>query len=262
MLKFSAHLSFLYQELPLLQRIEAAGNFGFKGVECMFPYEEPADTLRKVLDDRDMEMVLINAPAGDWAGGERGLAVLSGREQDFTAAILEACTYAVSVGIKRINVLSGIANREEKQDVVESRLVERLRYAADIFVPHGIDLLLEPINPMDIKGFFVTTPTGAIRLLDKIARDNVKLQYDIYHAQRTEGELAGFIRSHLPRIGHIQIADNPGRHEPGTGEINYRFLLGVLERLDYAGWVGLEYKPSIDTAGSLSWLGDMGYVLQ
>lgn len=228
----------------------------------MSPYDESAGTFRHALDKCNMTMVLLNAPAGDWAGGERGLAVLPGREQEFTMSILEACRYAGAVGCKRVNVLAGIGDEQEKRDATEARLVARLRHAADILAPYGIVLLLEPINPMDFHGFFVDKPTYAIRLMDKVARDNVKLQYDVYHAQRTEGELTIFIRTHFDRIGHIQIADNPGRHEPGTGEINYPFLLDELERLGYEGWVGLEYKPRSDTESSLGWLHEMGYDLR
>lgn len=237
----------------------AAARFGFKGVECMSPYEETANALGEALGRHDLTMALINAPAGNWLGGDRGLAVLPDREYEYSVAVQQARRYADAIGCKRVNVLAGIAGGDESAASIEARLVDRLRYAADVLAPYEIDLLLEPINPYDFRGFFVNTPAHAVRILDRVARDNAKLQFDVYHAQRTGGELTEFIRTHLDRIGHIQIADNPGRHEPGTGEINYSFLLGELERLGYAGWVGLEYRPSNDTETSFAWLREMGY---
>lgn len=258
--KFSANLSFFYLDLPFIQRFAAAARAGFKAVEFLFPYGETIPDLRDALDGNGLRVALHNAPAGDWDKGERGLAVLEGRDAEFEAAIAKAIEYATALGVPRINVLAGIDVSGGPADKATARLVERLRYAADEFAGHGMTVLLEHINPFDMPGYFVSTAEQAIAALDAVGRDNAMLQYDVYHAQRTCGELTAFLRTHFSRIGHIQIADNPGRNQPGTGEINYRFFLEELDRLGYDGWVGLEYKPAPDADASLGWMREMGYL--
>lgn len=259
--KFSANLSFFYLDRPLLERFAAAAKSGFKGVEFLLPYGESVADIQKALTENNLEMALFNSPSGDWDGGERGLGVVSGRDDEFAAAIATAIEYATAVKLRRVNVLAGIDKSGGSFDQATDRLVERLRYAADQFAKHGMTMLLEHINPFDMPGYFVSTPNQAIDILDRVGRDNAKLQYDVYHAQRMSGELVGFMQKHFSRIGHVQIADNPKRNQPGTGEINYKFVLDELDRLGYDGWVGLEYKPDPDADGSLGWITAMGYSL-
>ena len=258
--KFSANLSFFYLDMPFIDRFAAAAKAGFKAVEFLFPYVEEIPTLQKTLKDTGLEIALFNAPAGDWDKGDRGLPALSGRDEEYTAAIAKAIEYATALNLPHINVLAGNKS-DESAEKTTARLVERLRYAADEFGKKGINLLLEHINNYDMPGYFVGTPSQAIAVLDAVGRDNARLQYDIYHAQRTSGELTAFLRTHFQRIGHIQIADNPNRNQPGTGEINYPFLLNEIDKLGYKGWVGLEYKPDPDANGSLGWIKGMGYSL-
>lgn len=259
--RFSANLSFFYLDLPFLERFPAAAKAGFKAVEFLFPYGETIPDLQKVLRDNNLRIALHNAPPGDWDRGERGLCVLEGRDAEFTAAIAKAIEYATALEVPRVNVLAGIDASGGPADKATDRLVERLRYAADEFARHKLVALLEHINPFDMPGYFVATPGQAIRVLDAVGRDNAMLQYDVYHAQRTRGELTAFLRTHFSRINHIQVADNPSRNQPGTGEINYRFFLDELDRLGYKGWVGLEYKPDPNANASLGWITDMGYSL-
>ncbi|MDR1534989.1 MAG: TIM barrel protein [Planctomycetota bacterium] len=254
MLKFSANLGFLYPELPLLEEIAAAAAAGFKGVEVMFPYPEPPEKVAEALSARSLTLALFNALPGNWAAGERGLAVLPGRDQDFRASLDKAVEYAVALGCPRVNVMAGVKNFDEPREKTLDRLVDRLGQAADVFAKHNLNALLEHINPYDMPGYFVSTPKEAIAVLERVKRPNAKLQYDIYHAQRTSGELTAFLRDHFSQIEHIQIADNPGRNQPGTGEINYPFIFCELERLGYQGWIGLEYKPTPSAAGSFAWM--------
>lgn len=257
--KFSANLSFFYLDRPFVDRFAAAARSGFKWVEFLSPYGETIPVLQKALRDTDLQIALFNSPSGDWDNGERGLGVLRGRDDEFADAIAKAVLYATALGTPRVNVLAGLDPGAETPDALTARLTERLRHAADEFAKAGLTMLLEHINPYDMPGYFVATPRQAIAVLDAVGRDNAKLQYDVYHAQRMAGELTAFLRDHFDRIGHIQIADNPGRNQPGTGEINYRFLLSELDRLGYAGWVGLEYKPVPDADGSLGWIEEMGF---
>lgn len=261
MLKFSVNLSFFYLDMPFLDRFTAAAKSGFKAVEYLSPYEEEAESVREALDDNSLVQALFNSPSGDWNGGERGLLVLEKRDSEFADAIDKAVDYAVVLNCPRVNVLAGINKTREPVEKTEARLVERLQYAADVFAKHDLTALLEHINPIDMPGYFVGTPGYAIALLNRVGRPNAKLQYDVYHASRTVGELTTFLREHFNQIGHIQIADNPDRHQPGTGEINYAFFLRELDRLGYQGWVGLEYKPYPTPDESLGWIKAMGFAL-
>ena len=259
--KFSANLNFLYGNLPFLEQFPAAAADGFKAVEFVSPYGcEPA-ALRKVLDDNKLIASLFNAPAGDWGKGERGLTVLEERDREYRDSVDTIIKYANVLGTKCVNVMAGINSKEESKAKMFDRLVERLRFAADVFAKHNIVLLLEHINNFDIPGYCVGTPAEALEVISRVDRKNAKIQYDIYHAQRTSGELTKFLRDNFARIGHIQVADNPGRNQPGTGEMNYKFLLDELDRLGYQGWVGLEYKPLPNAGGSLGWIKAMGYSL-
>jgi hydroxypyruvate isomerase len=223
-------------------------------VECQFPYEAPAAEIRARLDDLGLAMVLHNLPAGDWAAGDRGLACLPHRAAEFRAGVPRAIAYAHALGVTQVNCLAGLAPAGAHAHALRATLVDNLRFAARAFAGEGLRLLVEPINTFDMPGFFVSRTTQCVDLLDDVGEANAFVQYDAYHAQRMEGELAGTLARHLPRIAHLQVADNPGRHEPGSGEIRFEFLFAELERLGYAGWIGCEYKPLGRTEAGLGWL--------
>lgn len=252
--KFSANLSFLYPELPFLERFAAAAADGFKAVEYAVPYVAKAEELAALNAAYGLEQALFNLPAGDWDGGERGIACHPDRVDEFRAGIEVALRYAGVLGCRKVNCLAGIAPRGVAAEVLEATLVANLQYAAPRLAAAGVMLLIEPINPRDIPGFYLNTARHAERLLSAVGSDNLKIQYDIYHQQVTAGDLVPTYERLRHRIGHIQIADAPGRHEPGTGEINYRFVLNELDRLGYDGWVGCEYRPQAGTSAGLRWM--------
>ncbi|WP_342619650.1 hydroxypyruvate isomerase [Rhodoferax sp. GW822-FHT02A01] len=255
--KFSANLSMLFTELPFLDRFEAASRAGFRAVEFLFPYAFKVEDLRSRLDDNGLELVLHNLPAGDWEAGERGIACDPQRVAEFRDGVGRAIAYAQALGVKQLNCLAGKAPAGTSPEVLRATFVANLSYAARALKEAGLRLLIEPINTYDIPGFYLNRTEQAISVLDEVGADNAFLQYDIYHAQRMEGELATTMQKHLHRIAHIQLADNPGRNEPGTGEINYPFLLEYLDRVGYAGWIGCEYKPAATTTAGLGWLQKM-----
>ncbi len=257
--RFAANLTMLFTEVPFLDRFARARQAGFEFVEYLFPYPYEAAELRRRLDDHGLRQVLFNLPAGDWAAGDRGIGAAPGREAEFRAGVPKAIAYARALGVPRLNCLAGKRVAGCSEDEHRQTLVRNARFAAQELAPHGLELLLEPINRFDLPGFFLNRSEDTLKLLDEIGQPNVRLQYDVYHAQREEGELVGTIGRNLARIGHIQIADNPGRHQPGTGEINFPFLFQRLDELNYPGYVGLEYTPTTDTVGSLGWLRDHGF---
>ena len=251
--KFSANLSMLFTEHDFLDRFDAAAAAGFKGVEYLGPYDHAPDAVAARLKKNGLAQVLFNVPSGDWAGGERGIAVLPGREQEFRAGVDKAITYAKALGCKQVNCLAGIVPAGVAADTAEDVFVDNLKFAAAKLGEAGIRLLIEPINTRDIPGFFLNTTRQALGILERVGSDNLYIQYDIYHMQIMEGDLARTIEANLPRIAHVQLADNPGRHEPGTGEINYPFLYEFLDRIGYSGWIGAEYKPMAGTEAGLGW---------
>jgi hydroxypyruvate isomerase len=254
--RFAANLSFLFTELQFLDRFKAARNAGFDAVEFMFPYSYEKQQLAEVLKVNNLELVLHNLPAGNWEAGERGIACHPNRRKDFQEGVQRAVDYAKALGCRKINCLAGI--RPPGIEVAEARetLINNLASAAQILSGAGIQLLLEPVNTVDTPGFFVSTSAFGLELINAADPAKIGLQFDVYHAQIMEGDLARTIESNLKQIFHIQIAENPGRHEPGTGEINYPFLFAFLDRIGYQGWIGCEYKPSGDTLSSLGWLKD------
>ena len=252
--RFSANLSMLFQEHGFLDRFDAAAQSGFKGVEYVSPYEQPVDAIAACLARNGLTQALFNLPPGDWAAGERGIAVLPDRIEEFRRGVDTAIAYAKALGCTQVNCLAGIAPAGIARDALETVFVENLKFAADRLGEAGIRLLIEPINTRDIPGFFLTTTRQALAVMEKVGSPNLFLQYDIYHMQVMEGDLARTIEENLDRIAHIQLADNPGRHEPGTGEINYPFLFGHIDRIGYEGWVGAEYKPRAGTQEGLGWL--------
>jgi hydroxypyruvate isomerase len=251
--KFAANLTMLFNEVPFLDRFERAARAGFDAVEFLFPYGFAAADIRSRLNDYGLKLVLHNLPAGDWEAGERGIACLPDRVDEFRSGVARAIEYATALGALQLNCLAGKMPAGVSDAELRATLVANLRFAAAELKQAGLRLLIEPINTFDIPGFYLNRSAQALSILDEVGADNAYLQYDIYHAQRMEGELAATLQRHLARIGHVQLADNPGRHEPGTGEINYRFLFAHLDRIGYGGWVGCEYKPAASTEVGLGW---------
>ena len=252
--KFSANLSFLFTELDLVERIAAAARAGFSGVEYMFPYEQPKDELAEALERHRQTQVLFNLPAGDWAAGERGIACHPDRVGEFQDGVERAVDYAKALRCTQVNCLAGVAPKGASSTQQRETFVSNLRFAAAKLKAAGVKLLIEPINDrVDIPGFFLTRSAQALEIMDEVGADNLFLQYDLYHMQIMEGDLARSIERLLPRIAHLQIADNPGRHQPGTGEIRYDFLFEHIDRVGYTGWIGCEYKPRGSTEESLRW---------
>jgi hydroxypyruvate isomerase len=252
--RFAANLSMLFTERPLLQRFESAARAGFAAVELQFPYELPAEALREQLQAHRLTMVLHNLPAGDWAAGERGIACHPGREDEFRAGVARAIDYARTLGVPQLNCLAGRTLPGVPAALQRQTLVQNLRHAAAALQDAGLTLLVEPLNRRDVPGFWLHGSEQALALMDEVGASNLRLQYDLYHAQREEGELAATLQRHLARIGHVQVADNPGRHEPGSGEIHYPFLFAHLDCIGYTGWVGCEYHPAAGTEAGLGWL--------
>ncbi|MCK2127466.1 hydroxypyruvate isomerase [Thauera aromatica] len=252
--KFDANLSLLFTERPFLERFEAAAEAGFTGVEYLFPYAFDKAVLAERLQRHGLVQVLHNLPAGDWEGGERGIACHPDRVGEFQDGVGRAIEYATALGCGQVNCLAGIAPGNVDADRVQATLIDNLRFAARQFKAAGLRLLVEPINTYDMPGFYLNRTAQAAALLDAVGADNLFIQYDVYHAQRMEGELGNTLANYLPRIAHIQIADNPGRNEPGTGEINYAWLFRHLDRLGYTGWIGCEYKPAAGTREGLGWI--------
>lgn len=252
--QFAANLTMLFTEQPFLDRFAAARAAGFQAVEYLFPYAFDKAVLAQALRDNGLQQVLHNLPAGDWDAGERGIACHPDRVAEFREGVDRAIEYAKALGCPQLNCLAGKLPAGLSRENAQATLVTNLRFAADKLKAAGIKLLIEPINSFDIPGFFLNRTDQAQGLIDAVGSDNLYIQYDIYHAQRMEGELAATLLKYLPRIAHIQLADNPGRHEPGTGEINYPFLFRHLEAIGYRGWIGCEYKPQTSTTEGLGWI--------
>jgi hydroxypyruvate isomerase len=251
--KFAANLTMLFNELPFLDRFEAAAQAGFTGVEYLFPYDFDKHEIAARLSRFGLTQVLHNLPAGNWGEGERGIAILPERVGEFREGVSRAIDYAGTLGCRQINCLVGIAPKEAATQRLHETMVANLDFAARGLKEAGIKLLIEPVNTRDIPGFFLAHTRQALAVIDEIGSDNIQLQYDIYHMQIMEGDLTRTIEANLPRIAHIQLADNPGRNEPGTGEINYPYLFRKLDALGYQGWIGCEYKPATTTTEGLGW---------
>ena len=252
--RFAANLSMLFTELPFLDRFEAAARAGFTAVEFLFPYAFPAAEIRDRLVSNRLKLVLHNLPAGDWDAGERGIACHPDRVDEFRAGVAKAIEYGSALGVPQLNCLAGKAPAVVADELLRQTFVANLRFAAAALKEAGLKLLIEPINNYDIPGFWLNGTAKAISVIDEVGSDNLYLQYDVYHAQRFEGELAATIGKHIARIAHVQVADNPGRNEPGTGEIHYDFIFAHLDRVGYTGFVGCEYKPATTTSAGLGWL--------
>jgi hydroxypyruvate isomerase len=253
MAKFAANLSMLFTEVPFLDRFERAAKGGFTAVEFLLPYAFATADIQARLKDNGLKLVLHNLPAGDWDAGERGIACLPDRVDEFREGVARAIDVGTALGVPQLNCLAGKAPIGASDATLRKTFVENLRYAAAELKKANLKLLIEPINTYDIPGFYLNRTAQALSILDEVGAGNAYLQYDAYHMQRMEGELAATIEKHLPRIAHIQIADNPGRHEPGTGEIDHGFLFRHLDRIGYSGWIGCEYKPATTTEAGLGW---------
>jgi hydroxypyruvate isomerase len=251
--RLAANLSLLYPQLPFLERFAAAARVGFRGVEYQFPYAWPKEQVAERARAAGVEVVLHNIPAGDAAKGDRGLACLPGRVGEFREGVERAIDYARAAGCPRLNCLAGIAPAEAAPELLFETLVENVRFAAGRLKAAGLTLTLEPINTRTVPGFYLTNTRQALAVLDAAGADNAFLQYDLFHMQIMEGDLAKTLERLLPRIGHLQLADVPDRHEPGTGEINFAYLLAHLDRIGYRGWIGCEYNPLGDTDEGLAW---------
>ena len=252
--KFAANLTMLFNEHPFLDRFEAAAKAGFDAVEFLFPYAFPTAEIKARLEGNGLKLVLHNLPAGDWDAGERGIACLPDRVDEFRAGVARAIEVGTALGVPQLNCLAGKAPMGASDATLRQTFVANLRFAAAELQRAGLKLLIEPINTYDIPGFYLNRTAQALAILDEVGSDNLFVQYDIYHAQRMEGELAATMSKHLARIAHIQLADNPGRNEPGSGEIHYAFLFAHLDRIGYKGWIGCEYKPATTTEAGLGWL--------
>ncbi len=252
--KFAANLTMLFNEVPFLERFAAARAAGFEAVEYLFPYAYDKNELAGLLKTHGLQQILHNLPAGNWDGGERGIACHPDRVEEFRAGVDKAIEYATALGCPQVNCLAGKVPAGVTREQAHATFVANLKFAADKLKKAGLKLLIEPINSYDIPGFFLNYTAQAAAILDEVGSDNLYIQYDLYHAQRMEGELAATVQKHLARIAHVQLADNPGRNEPGTGEMNYPFLFRHLDAIGYTGWIGCEYNPKTTTIEGLGWI--------
>jgi hydroxypyruvate isomerase len=251
--KFAANLSFVFQEVGFLERFAMAAGCGFKGVEYLSPYEHPPEIIAEQLNRHGLEQALFNMPPGDWAAGERGIAALPGREQEFRDGVETALTYAKATNCRLVHAMAGLVPEGSDRAAAQRAYVANLRHAAERLAPESVTVVIEPINNRDIPGYYLNTTTQAMRVIDAVGHPNLKLQLDLYHVQIMEGDLAHRIRALAGHYPHVQIAGNPGRHEPDVGEINYPFLFDLFDELGYSGWIGCEYRPKGETRAGLGW---------
>jgi hydroxypyruvate isomerase len=256
--RFAANLTMMYTEHAFIDRFAAAAQDGFKGVEFLFPYDFPAEVLRQQLADNGLQQALFNAPPGDWAAGERGIASLPGREDEFRRSIDTALGYARVLGNTKLHVMAGLIRPEQDKARHRAVYLDNLAYAARVAAAQGVTVVIEPINTRDIPGFFLNRQDDAQAICAEVGADNLQVQFDLYHCQIMEGDLAVKLRRDMVRphggIGHIQIAGVPERHEPDLGEINYPYLFALIDSLGYQGWMGCEYRPRAGTSAGLGWL--------
>lgn len=257
--RFAANLSMLFTEVPFMERFALARGAGFDGVEYLFPYEWPKQELKQALEANGLTQVLFNLPPGNWAAGERGIACLPDRVDEFRSGVEQALEYATALDCPRLNCLAGLKPAGLDEDLAWRTLTDNVAWAAERLGERGITLCLEAINSrVDMPGFILDTSARVMSLIESVDGDNIRLQYDLYHMQIMEGDLIRTLECLLPWIGHIQFADNPGRHEPGTGEIHFPNVFAAIDSLDYDGWVSAEYRPSETTGASLGWLKGRG----
>jgi hydroxypyruvate isomerase len=251
--KFAANLSMMFQEAPFLDRFAAASDAGFQAVEYLFPYDYEPDVVAGKLRENRMENVLFNMPPGNWSAGERGIAAIPGREEEFRAGVAKALVYAERLGVKRLHAMAGIPPAAVSPASCRATLIQNLKYAAGELAPRGITLLLEAINTRDIPGFFINTQADSFAVCAAVNAHNLKMQMDCYHMQVMEGDLAKKLKHYAPHCGHVQIAGAPERNEPDTGEVRYDYIFRLLDDIGYQGWVGCEYRPAGRTVDGLAW---------
>jgi 2-dehydrotetronate isomerase len=251
--KFAANLSFIFQEVGFLDRFAAAAACGFKAVEYLTPYDHPPEVIAGQLTRQGLVQALFNMPPGDWAAGERGIGALPGRETEFRDGVEQALVYAKATKCRLLHAMAGVLPAERDRAEAERVYVGNLRHAAERLSGEGIAVVIEPINTRDIPGYFLNTTIQAMSIIEQVGRPNLKLQLDLYHVQIMEGDLAHRVRALAGHYPHVQIAGNPGRHEPDVGEINYPYLFDLFDELGYSGWIGCEYRPKGETKTGLGW---------
>jgi hydroxypyruvate isomerase len=251
--RFAANISMMFTELPFLDRFAAARAAGFEAVEFLFPYEFPAAEIARRLQDNGLSQVLFNAPPGDWAAGERGCAALPGRAHEFRDGVRKALDYAAALACPRLHVMAGLTPPGVPRDTLLATYAVNLAWAAEECAKLGVKPVIEPINHRDIPGFFLNTTDEGAAIIEAIGPERIGLQFDLYHCQITEGDIVKRVEKHLPLIAHMQVADNPGRHEPGTGEVNWPFVFRRIDELGFRGWIGCEYRPAGATLDGLGW---------
>ena len=251
--RFAANLSMMFNEVPFLDRFALAAKAGFKGVEFLFPYEHPAAEIAARLKDNGLQQVLFNAPAGDFAKGERGMAAIPGKQAAFRDSIKLALEYATTLACPRLHIMAGLKPEGVAHDTLTAVYGANLAYAAEECAKAGVKPIIEPINHRDIPGFFLNTTDQAAAIIAAAGPEKLGMQFDLYHCQITEGDVVKRVEKHLPLIAHMQVADTPGRHEPGTGEVNWPFVFKTIDALGFRGWIGCEYRPAGETLAGLSW---------
>ena len=251
--RFAANLSMMFNEVPFLDRFALAAKAGFKGVEFLFPYDHPAAEIAARLKDNGLQQVLFNAPAGDFGKGERGMAAIPGKQAAFRDSIKLALEYATTLACPRLHIMAGLKPEGVAHDTLTAVYGANLAYAAEECAKAGVKPIIEPINHRDIPGFFLNTTDQAAAIIAAIGPEKLGLQFDLYHCQITEGDVVKRVEKHLPLIAHMQVADTPGRHEPGTGEVNWPFVFKTIDALGFRGWIGCEYRPAGDTVAGLAW---------
>jgi hydroxypyruvate isomerase len=249
--RFAANLTMMFNEVPFLDRFDAAARAGFTAVEFLFPYDHPAKEVGERLRKNGLTQALFNLPPGDWAAGEKGFAALPDRFEDLQRSVLQALPYVEATGVRRLHLMAGIAERSDPLAVAAFR--KSVKWAAEILAPHGLDVVIEPINPRNVPGYFLNDFGLARDVIRDLKIPNLKLQFDIYHCQIIHGDVTMHLREMMPVIGHIQIASIPSRNEPDGEELNYPFLFDELDRLGYGGFVGCEYNPRGKTTDGLGW---------
>jgi hydroxypyruvate isomerase len=249
--RFAANLSLMFNEVPFLDRFEAAAKAGFTAVEYLFPYDHPAEAVGERLHRNGLTQALFNLPPGNWDAGEKGFAALPDRFADLQQSLCTALPYAQATGVERLHLMAGIANRGDRKAV--EAFYKSVAWAAEYLKPHGLDVVIEPINPRNVPGYFLNDFAFARDLIVELKIPNLKLQFDIYHCQIIHGDVTMHLREMMPIVGHVQIASIPSRNEPDGEELNYPFLFGELDRLGYSGFVGCEYNPRGKTTDGLGW---------
>jgi hydroxypyruvate isomerase len=251
--RLAANLSMMFNEVPFLDRFAAARRAGFEGVEFLFPYDFSASALRERLSAEGLTQVLFNMPPGDWAGGERGVASIPGRQGEFRESVKKALDYAAALECRQVHCMAGIVPSGVSLTTAAAVYAANLAWAAEQAQPAGVRLVIEPINHRDMPGYFLNTQAQGAAFVEAIGRDRLGLQFDVYHVQITEGDITKRMEQFMPVIAHMQIADVPARNEPGTGEIGWRYVFRRMDELGYTGWVGCEYRPAGDTVAGLAW---------